>query len=37
MLYRRVNGCPVDANDLAEVVKVLYSLSILSLYYTLTL
>jgi hypothetical protein len=37
MLYRRVNGCPVNANDLAEVVKVLYSPFILSSYYILTL
>jgi hypothetical protein len=28
MLYRRVNGCPVDTNDSSEVVKVLYSPSI---------
>jgi hypothetical protein len=25
MLYRRVNGCLVDANNSVEVVKVLYS------------
>jgi hypothetical protein len=37
MLYRRVNGCPVDANDSAEVVKVPYSPSILFSYCTLTL
>jgi hypothetical protein len=37
MLYYQVNGCPVNANNLAEVIKVLYSLFILSLYYILTL
>jgi hypothetical protein len=37
MLYRRVNNCPVDANDSIKVVKVLYSPFILSSYYTLTL
>jgi hypothetical protein len=36
MLHRRVNGCPVDANDSSEVVKVLHSLSIFSSHHTLT-
>jgi len=37
MLYRRVNNCLINVNDSIKVVKILYSLFILSSYYTLTL
>lgn len=36
MLHHQVNGCPIDANDLVEVVQVLYSFSILTMYCPLT-
>jgi hypothetical protein len=37
MLYRRVNSYLIDVNNSIEVIKVLYSPFILSLYYILTL
>ena len=37
MLYRRVNSYFIDVNNSIEVIKVLYSPFILSLYYILTL
>ena len=37
MLYRRVNSYLIDVNNSIEVIKVLYSPFILSLYYILIL